>query len=185
MEAPGSDRKLAERARNGDTKAVDALVERLRCVGAIVATMNSRLPRPLPECDVGEVAQNALGAIWSKLPSYSGDAPIEAWAFGFCRVELMNAVRFRVRHMHVEPLLDVAATARPDRVEELVRVERALATIDRRRADVIRLKHLDGLKFEEIAARESMPENTAKTLYYRGVQDVQAILRVETARGMA
>jgi RNA polymerase sigma factor (sigma-70 family) len=183
MEAPGSDRKLAERAHHGDVAAVDVLVDRLRCVGAIVTTMNSRLPRPLPQCDVVDVTQNALGAIWTKLSKYSGDSPIEAWAFGFCRVELRNAVRNRSRRFQVEPLLDTAADEPADRYEELDQIERALASIDSRRAEVIRLKHLDGLKFEEIASRECMSENTAKTLYYRGVQELQAILRRDTARG--
>ncbi|MBK6941668.1 MAG: sigma-70 family RNA polymerase sigma factor [Planctomycetes bacterium] len=147
--------------------------------------INARLPRPLPPEELDEAAQNALGSIWLKLPRYTGDTRLEAWAFGFCRVELMNAVRQRTRSTRMLALPEIPAPTRESLPDEYDRVERALASIDRRRADVIRLKHFSDLKFDEIARRESVPTNTAKTLYYRGVQDIQALLRTTPAREIA
>jgi DNA-directed RNA polymerase specialized sigma24 family protein len=177
MEASLTDRNLAERARAGDRTAIDTLVERLRCIVPIITMMNARLPRPLPADDVDEAAQNALSSMWLKLPTYTGDTRLEAWAFGFCRVELLGALRARTRRARLTELPELQAPGGGTPPENYERVRRALDSIDRRRADVIRLRHLDDLKFEEIAVRASMPLNTAKTLYYRGVQDVQALLR--------
>lgn len=185
MEAPTSDRSLAERARARDSEAIDVLVERLRCVVPIMTMMNARLPRPLPPEELEEAAQNALGSIWLKLQRYTGDTRIEAWAFGFCRVELLNAVRQRTRRTRLKDLPELPAPALAAPPEEYERVARALDSIDRRRADVIRLRHFDDLKFDEIARRAAVPMNTAKTLYYRGVQDVQAFLRNDPARESA
>lgn len=185
MEAPKSDRSLAERARACDSTAIDTLVERLRCIVPLMAMMNARLPRPLPPDELEVAAQDALGSIWLKLQTYTGDAPIEAWAFGFCRVQLLSAVRQRTRRVRMQPLPELLAPASQSPPEAYDRVAAALEGIDRRRADVIRLRHFDDLEFDEIARRAAVPKNTAKTLYYRGVQDVQALLRTMQARETA
>ncbi|MBL8767622.1 MAG: hypothetical protein JNL94_09675 [Planctomycetes bacterium] len=185
MEAPTADRSLAERAHAGDPTAIDELVDRLQCVVPIITMMNARLPRPLPPHELAEASQNALGSIWLKLKCFTGGTRLEAWVFGFCRVELLSAVRQRTRRAQLAELPELPAPSCPTPPEEYDRVSWALESIDRRRANVIRLKHFDDLKFDEIARRTELPMNTAKTLYYRGVQDVQALLRTRQARETA
>ena len=42
---------------------------------------------------------------------------------------------------------------------------------------MIRLKHFQELTFEEISSRLSIPANTAKTKYYRGLEKLRETLR--------
>lgn len=168
-----SDLELARLANAGDRDATDAMIERLRCVRPIVAALNARLPRPLATDDVREVVQDALVAIWTKLGTYSGQAGLSAWAYGFCRLELLHAMRRRSRAARSSPLEgDPVDAPAEEPVQDVETVLRALDRIDGRRATVIRMKHFEGLTFQQIGSRLAMPENTAKTLYYRGLEDV-------------
>lgn len=159
----------------------DQLFERLRCVPRFVAALHRQLRGRLDEGELEDLAQSVLFGVWRKLPEYRGEAALESWAFAFCRFETLNAVRLvRRRSLHVErsesptkarePAVDVPV----DRglIEEDAR--ELLAELSPREADVVRLRHFDGLDVRAIAAQLEISESSVKTHYHRGLEKLRA-----------
>lgn len=183
-----SDLELVRDLRRGEPEAIAGFVRRMRCVPLSLAAQNARLGRPLNEHDIEDVSQEVLVLIWNKLGTYAGLSTLETWVYRFTSFELMNAVRRKRTRKRVVELEHEPAVTTPDdarrRFLEYEHLHRALGRLESIEADVIRLKHFEDLTFEEIATRMSMPANTAKTKYYRGLIKLQETLRAHRAEDL-
>src|SRR5262245_50605321 len=88
-----ADLALARSAAKNEQPAVDQFFARMRCVPAILAAKNRRLGSPLTDEELNDLAQDTLALLWRKLGTFAGLARLETWAFRFCVLELMNALR--------------------------------------------------------------------------------------------
>jgi RNA polymerase sigma-70 factor (ECF subfamily) len=147
----------------------------------VVTHKNALLGAPLGAGDLEDVVQDALVAIWRKLGEYRGDGTLEAWIYRFSLLELLARLRDRRRFPRLVD--DVGAEAGADsaaallaREESRERLYRLLERVERPQGEVLRMKHLEGLEFEEIAARLGLPRNTVKTRYYRGLRRLRALI---------
>jgi RNA polymerase sigma-70 factor (ECF subfamily) len=182
------DRDLVRAALAVEIPAIEQLALRLRCIPRILGAWNQRLGRPLDEHDLADLTQDVTVIILQKLDEYAGRAPLEAWIYRICRLELMNGVRrkrrTRVRQASLTDNADEGALA--DVQSEAVDVEVLHAGLERVggvEAEAIRTKHFEGLTFEEIGERLAIPVNTAKTRYYRGMVKLEKLVR--SAHGRA
>ena len=140
----------------------------------------ARLGHLLSEHDRRDLAQAVTLAIWKKLDQYRGEAKLETWAYRFCFLE----IRWFLRKTTQASLIteDVEAIQEPASKEERAdpleqeEVYRALAELDSEVAEVVSLKHFEGLVFTEIADRLGLSPNTAKTRYYRGISKLRTRL---------
>lgn len=178
---PLSDLALVRGTLAGEPESVDRFVRRMNCVPRILAAQNARLGRALSPGEIQDLAQDALLTIWKKLDTFGGLSGLETWVYRICCLELLNALRSQRRRrrlstLHEEPAAAPAIDQRPNLLE-YEHVHRGLERIEPPEADVIRLKHFQGLSFEEIAVRLSIPANTSKTRYYRGLKKLQEMLR--------
>jgi RNA polymerase sigma-70 factor (ECF subfamily) len=173
-----TDRQLVERASSRDARALDLLVTRLRCVPRMLANFNHRCGDAIPSGDLADVVQDVLVALWRRLHTFTGDAAFETWVYGYCYHEFMNAVRKRARRGEMRPVEESSKflEGEPSGLE-YEGLYRGLASLDRSERRVIRLKHFDELTFEEIGKRLAMSPNTAKAMYYRGMQRLGERLR--------
>jgi RNA polymerase sigma-70 factor (ECF subfamily) len=166
-----------------DAAAAEALAERLRCVPRILAAQNARLGRPLAEQDLADVVQDSTVVLLQKLGDYSGLGALEGWVFRICCFELMNAVRQRRRRL---PLDDPDAVRADDAgarewSRQLAReaLERAIDRIGGVEAETLRLRHFEGLTFEEVAAAQQTTVPAAKGRYYRALQRLEEIMTAQ------
>lgn len=176
-----ADLALVRGTLEGEPECVDRFVRRMNCVPLILASQNARLGRALSPVEIQDLAQDVLLTIWKKLDTFAGLSGLETWIYRICCLELLNAIR-RQRRGRYLATLDERLTAAPETdhgpdLLEYEHVHRGLERIEPPEADVIRLKHFQGLSFEEIAARLSIPVNTSKTRYYRGLRKLQELLR--------
>ncbi len=164
--------------------AVERFVARMRCVPLILESRNARLGTPLVEDDLIDTVQDTLVVIWKKLSTYSGKSSLETWAFGFCRNQMLNAIRKRARR----PLpLGIAGEAKGSLLEQTYEsdtesdrfdvLSRGLDRLDAMHEQVIRLKCHSGLTFAQVGGKLGISPNTAKTYYYRGLKRLQSLLR--------
>lgn len=171
------------RALAGESAAIDALVDRLRCVPRMLADRNRRMGSPLDEGDLLDVAQETAAAVWRKLPDYAGRAALETWVYRFAYLELM--LRLRRRRRRPGSLEDVQAepqAAAEPAAFEYEELHRCLDELPDDEAEIVRLKHYDDLTFEEVGALRSISPNTAKTRYYRGILKLRARLATQPGR---
>lgn len=182
---------LSERARadvvlvrdslRGQKRAVETLVERMRCIPRILAAKNRRLAQPLAPAELEDLVQETLTAVWRKLPAYDGRARLETWAYSFCLLELLHTLRAKSRrpaHLADEHLLPAEARPPVDRgggVDD-ERVHASLARLDPADADVLRLKLFEDCTFREVGQRLELPVNTVKTRYYRALAKMRGRL---------
>lgn len=163
-----------------EPRAVEQFTARMKCLPRYVAVCNARAGRPLRTEEAEDTAQDVAILVWRKLSLYRGDATLETWAFRFCDLELRNAARKALmrRAPSVEDLAErgMVLPAAMAAVDEAEQVHAALARLPADEAMVMRLKHFEGLTFDEIGTRQAISPNTVKTRYYRALAAMRAQL---------
>ena len=179
MQRPSSTRAdlaLVQRVTSGDREAIETFLERMRCVPRMLASRNQRLGSPIDASELEDLAQETLIAVWRKLSTYNGSAPLEAWVYRFVHLEMLYRLRQRGRR---PALLGEAPVDTPAPSEETVLEDESaliygiVETVGPPEADIIRWKHFDGLTFREISDRLSMELGTVKSRYYRGLSKLR------------
>lgn len=165
----------------GRSGAVERFVERMHCVPLILAKRNARLGSFLSKEDIEDLTQEVLAVVLRKLDSYAGLSSLETWVFSICSKQMMNTIRSRQRRPI--PIGDDANGSSLDNAivldpppDEYELVNLSLDRLDSFPAEVIRLKVFDDLTFKQIGQRLDIPENSAKTHFYRGVDRLRVML---------
>ena len=168
-----TDDELIERARNGDSAALDDLLRRHHArLHAVCLRILGR------RADADDATQNALIAIVRGLPSFDGRSAFSTWAYRIATNAALDELRRRRRRP--QPRLDTTeATGRspePDpRAERALAafenrelVERALAELpDDFRVAVV-LRDVADLDYESIASILDVPIGTVRSRIARG-----------------
>lgn len=164
-------------AREGS--AIDAITDKLECVTRMLAAQNAKTGRPFDVHDLADLTQDVTMIVLRKLRTYEGRSPLEGWIYRVCQWEFMNGLRHKRRTPR--PVADDVIESIPDaeapRMDANERIERALQRVGGVEAELISLKHFEGLTFEELGERLAIPTSTAKTRYYRGMVRLERILR--------
>lgn len=164
-----SDPILVRRAKDGDSRALEALCARH-------APRVDRLTRHLlrdPE-DARDAAQDALAKLCVRLPQFRGDSQFSTWLHRLVVNTCRDAAERRKARAH-DPLPDELGVgvehdpARGMRISELRReLCESLSGISPAQAQVIVLRDALGYTFEEIACAAGIPVGTAKCHAHRG-----------------
>ncbi len=162
------DLKLVQRCIEGEAAARDELGRRFEYVSRIVSARNRRLQHPLDPDLVADVAGEVVLLALRKLSEFNGYAALESWLYAFCEFTLLNTAR-RTRREQSIPLETEPATI-PGIDLDGERLQLALQRLPSEELGAVRLKHYDGLTFEDIAERLQIPLTTAKGRYYRAIQ---------------
>ncbi len=178
--ADGSaDLAMIRKVLMGDRAAAEVLVRRVACLPLVLRLHNRRRGAPLSPDDLEDVLQEALLAMWRKLSLFDGRCPLERWALGFAVTQFHKGLERRARRLE-----RVQALAEPDHeranvVEAQIDGERLAAAVGRleeQDAQILRLKHFQGLTFEEISSHTGLLSNTVKTRYYRSLRKLKELI---------
>ena len=178
-----SDLALVSAARAGRLDAMDVLVDRLRCVPRILAARNARIGSPLGGHELEDLSQDTLCVVWRKLGEYNGSARLETWVFRFCFLELLKRLRDRRNTPRPTADLEVSqewASSSSAGSIDFDDIHQGLARIEPDEAEVVRLKHFEGLTLREVGERLGQSENTIKGRYYRGIRKLRVLLTERT-----
>lgn len=174
------DLELVQSALAGRRGAVEELGERLLSVPRSLTARNLQLGQPLDEGALEAAVPEALAALWNRLPAYDGAAALEVWADHFCLAALLRRLETAARTPARGPMSVGSAAAEPEAERrELVRLNEALDTLVVQRvegASLLRLRHFTGLTSEALNQRLGLSPGTARTLYYRGLRALHALL---------
>jgi RNA polymerase sigma-70 factor, ECF subfamily len=178
-----TDLDLVIRARSGDRRALEALVERH-------APRVNRLAAQLLEDfeDARDAAQESLVKLCTRLRQFRGDAQFATWLHRL----VVNTCRDRMAWQRVrrtEPLPLDETTGADDgdltRIALLGDLRRdvadALAKLSRDQRIVVVLRDSFGLSYEEIARIARMPVGTAKCYVHRARARLRARLEEQAA----
>lgn len=166
------------RVLNGDEPTLDLFARRIAFVPRLLAIRNAKMGRPLTADELQDVCQETFVVVLRRLREYLPLAPLESWIHGICLLQLQDAVRAKMRRRaraaEFDPDTPAEQPTPASTVVELAEVQRLLVELGGIEAQVVRLKHLEGLTFAETAERLRISVNTAKTMHYRGLQRLRA-----------
>jgi RNA polymerase sigma-70 factor (ECF subfamily) len=162
-----SDPILVQRAKDGDTRALETLLARH-------APKVERLARQFlrdPD-DASDAAQEALAKVCVRLKQFRGGSQFSTWLHRLVVNTCLDAAERRKARVH-EPLgehLESGDDPARDAGNSELRRElcQALAGVSPEQAQVVLLKDALGYSFEEIAEAAGMPVGTAKCHAHRG-----------------
>ena len=167
---------LVRSALQGQGVARAELFRRFACVPAFLRSANGRLGRPLDGDAIDDIAQDVLLLLWRKLPDYRGHAALESWVFAFCWFELRNAARLVLRRQRWLVSLDAERSFDEPAVDVPVDLglrseefERLLESLSAREAQVVRLRHVDGLDMQQIATVLGISRSSVSTFHARAM----------------
>ena len=173
-----SDVDLVTKARNGDGRALDTLVERY---APRVQRIASQLMGDLEEAR--DAAQESLVKLCTRLRQFRGEAQFATWLHRL----VVNTCRDRIARQRVrqtEPLAledePAGEETDPSRAALLTDVRRevaeALARLSAKQRLAVVLRDSFGFTYEEIARIARMPVGTAKCYVHRGRARLRAAL---------
>lgn len=159
------DLPLVRKAQDGDRLAFAELARRHqdRLFRFLLRLTGSR-------DDALDLAQEAFLRAWQALPCWRPEAKFTTWLFGIARNAAVDLFRRRggVETAAPEALSerpDTAATpfARVEATERLRLLERALAVISPEHREILLLREIEEMAYEDIAATLSVSEGTVKS----------------------
>jgi RNA polymerase sigma-70 factor (ECF subfamily) len=181
------DLELVKRVQRGDSAAFDLLVRKYQ---HRILALIGRYVHDWSECQ--DVAQDTFMRAYRAIGSFRGDAQFYTWLH---RIAVNTAKNHLVAHNRRPPTDDVDAsdaeqydsgarlrdTDTPER--ELMRqqleqaVMRAVQALPEELRAAITLREVEGLSYEEIAARMGCPIGTVRSRIFRAREAIDAELR--------
>jgi RNA polymerase sigma-70 factor, ECF subfamily len=178
-----SDEKdLVERCRKGDDDAWRDLVDRF---GPRVYAIAYHFT--LKREDAEELSQEIFLKLFENLHRYDGGFPLVAWVLSVSRNLCIDRYRRRKREKSFRFVSDEAVTsllkAEDDPANAALRKERtqmlfsALSEIPEDLAEILILRDLNGLAYDEIGTALELPEGTVKSRLFRARAEVARKIR--------
>ena len=174
--ARGREAELVRRHRRGDSGAFDEVVgEHRRAVYDLARRWTAS------HTAADEVTQETLVRAWRSFGRFRGDASIRTWIFGIALNVLRSAARTRPIVAGEEVLEAIAA---PDReadetvllAEARSAVRRAVDVLPPRQREVVMLKALSEMTYDEVAHSMGLTVGAVKAHFHQAVRNLRRIL---------
>ena len=182
------ERDLVSRAARGSRDAFGELVRRYEKKALALSVRLCGNPE-----DGADAAQEAFLSAWQGLPRFRGDANFSTWLYRLTSNACMDALRRRQRRdAHAGPSLNDEASRvdAPDpaptpqehaeRHELRQEVQNALQTLSPEHRQILILREIHQLSYEEIGETLSLDSGTVKSRIHRARENLRKIL---AARG--
>jgi RNA polymerase sigma-70 factor (ECF subfamily) len=172
--------QLLERARDGDTEALEALIGPLR--GELLERVRQKMGASLresldPDDVVQEVQLRALRSI-AKF-RWQGEGSLMAWLEGIAANLILQSAKTRSRRKELQVVCDPCApdltpSRQARRVERFERLKESVEALPPDYQTAVRLARIEGLKISEIAERMGRSPAAVKNLLFKAMKKLQS-----------
>lgn len=182
------DRQLVERARLGDKRAFELLVEKYQ---RRLLRLLSRMVRE-PE-EIEDIAQETFIKAYRALPNFRGDAAFYTWLY---RIGVNTAKNYLAMRKKAMPTVSEQAIDEDDEPDErlvaqdistpesellskqvALAVNQVVDSLPEELRTAITLREMEGLSYEEIAELMACPIGTVRSRIFRAREAIAAKLR--------
>ena len=173
-----SDANLIQAHRSGDQSAFPTLMSRHQ--DSVMGFLVNRVGT-----DAEDLFQETWTRVGTRLHTYNETGSFRAWVFQIARRLIIdhhrhNSARIRLVMPHETMTPSSVDTRQPDQQLEAAEIARAfeatVAQMSSEMAEVVRLRLIDGMPFQEIAKRQGVPLNTALGRMHRGLKKIRTTL---------
>ena len=169
---------IIARARRGDADAFEQLVAAYRDqVFRLALRMCGN------EADADEVAQEAFLSAWKALPNFRGDSRFSTWLYQLTSHAAIDLMRREKRQIAAEDITGVSAPdpdpspqQQAERSETRQAVRDAMGQLSPEYRQIVVLRFLQELSYEEIGAVLKLPPGTVKSRLNRAKSQLKGIL---------
>ena len=183
------EQELTVRARAGDAAAFEQLLlaNQDRVFSLALRMVGSRE-------EAEDLAQEAFLKAWSGLAGFQGDSSFSTWVYRLTTNVCIDFLRKQKRRRDIEPVasLDDADSGRPEpadlsqdphrhveRAERSQALQRGLAALPEHQRQILVMRELSGLSYQEIGAALSLDPGTVKSRLARARLALRKILLAE------
>jgi RNA polymerase sigma-70 factor (ECF subfamily) len=154
------DRTAILQCQPGDREAFRYLVEhyQAQALGHAAAILADRE-------DALDVVQEAFLDAFLAISSFEPGRSFYPWFYVVLRNRAYKLLSSR-RRRQAEPIESVELLAREHSSEDCIALERALMALEPEERELILMKHLDGLSYDELAERLQIPPGTVMSRLY-------------------
>ena len=156
---------IIARARRGDADAFERLVVAYRD-----QVFRLALRMCGSEADADEVAQEAFLSAWKGLPNFRGDSQFSTWLYQLTSHAAIDLMRREKRQIAAEDITGVSAPdpapgpqQQAERSEQRQAVRDAILQLTPEYRQIVVLRFLEELSYEEIGAMLTLPSGTVKS----------------------
>ena len=159
-----------EKCRNGEQEAFRHLVERYQkqAVGHATAILGSRE-------DALDAAQEAFIDAFRALKKFDNSRPFYPWFYVLLRNRCFKLVARKRELESIDETVIVASNSAAQS-EDILVLENALRALDMEDREIITMKYLDGLNYNELAERLQIPKGTVMSRLFHARRKLQAKL---------
>ena len=169
---------IIARARRGDADAFEQLVIAYRDqVFRLALRMCGN------EADADEAAQEAFLSAWKALPNFRGDSRFSTWLYQLTSHAAIDLMRREKRQIAAEDITEVSAPdpapgpqQQAERRETQEAVRDAILQLTPEYRQIVVLRFLEDLSYEEIGAALKLPSGTVKSRLNRAKSQLKDIL---------
>ncbi|MEM6673801.1 MAG: sigma-70 family RNA polymerase sigma factor [Planctomycetota bacterium] len=173
---PRADLRLVSDALQGNELALSRLADRLNCIPRLVEARIRRFPghRGL---DVQDLAQEVFSRVWPRIGTFRGEGNLEGWIWSFVVRVVYAATTWTEEPREEVADLDALPAAEPPRpLQRVAVVIEGLQRLSARDEEIVVLRAMEKLPYEEIADRLACTERAAKGRYQRAITRLRALL---------
>lgn len=170
--------KIIARARRGDADAFEQLVVAYRD-----QVFRLALRMCGSEADADEVAQEAFLSAWKALPNFRGESQFSTWLYQLTTHAAIDLMRREKRQIAAADITEVnAADPAPspqqqaEQSEQREIVRDAILQLAPEQREVVVLRFMEELSYEEIGAVLKLPPGTVKSRLNRAKAQLKEIL---------
>ena len=171
---------LAAAGGPGATLAVELLLERLDASGVVRRFVAGAL---LDHAAVDDVTQDTLVSVAASLASFSGSSRVTTWVHTIARHRVVDHLRRQRAAAPLPPGESGPAERMSSMIATRATVQALLAGLPDHYREPVTLRDVEGLPYEEVAARLQRPVGTVKAQVSRGRALVAAALREPVGGG--
>jgi RNA polymerase sigma-70 factor (ECF subfamily) len=157
-----------EKCRNGDQEAFRHLVERYQkqAVSHATAILGRRE-------DALDAAQDAFIDAFRALKNFDSSRPFYPWFYVLLRNRCFKLVA-RKRELESIDETVILASNSATQSETILALENALCSLDMEDREIVTLRYLDGLSYNELAERLQIPKGTVMSRLFHARRKLQA-----------
>lgn len=133
--------------------------------------------------DADDLTATVFTRALEKYHQFRGEAPVAVWLFRITHNTYVDYVRSRNRQALSGCDIELAADSRAEeellKIEELARLKKYLEMLSPEQRDVVSLRYVGELKFEQIARVLDKTEAAVRMIHHRALKVLRAMLREE------